>query len=360
MSWATIPVYIGLFGFIVLIHEGGHFFWARRFGVTVHEFAIGLGPVLVQNKRKDVLYSLRAIPLGGFCKIAGTELALEGKSAEPPPGVKLFSDLSLGRKLLVVLGGPLSNLLCALLTFILIAAVLGLPTELQSDRAVVGFIEPNSPAFESGLKVGDEIVALNGQPISRWGQLSGLIHQATNQKLLFTVNRKGTLLVREITPVFDATMEVARIGIYPAYTVKRLPWPEAIRYGVTITGRQVVAIPLSIVQMLTGRVKPQFIGPLGMVGVIDQALKSGLYLFFTMLASFNLFMGIFNLLPIPLPLLDGGWVVIYLLEGMRRKEFKPEQKAVAQLIGVVVLMAFYLTVIYSDFASIIRRLIPKS
>jgi regulator of sigma E protease len=353
-------VFIGLFSFIVLIHEGGHFFWARRFGVTVYEFAIGFGPVLLQTKRKDVLYSLRAIPLGGFCKIAGTELVLEGESKEPPPNVKLFSDLSLGRKLLIILGGPLNNLLCALITFVLIAAVLGLPAQLQSDRAVVGFVEPNSPAFEAGLATGDEIVSLDGQPISRWEQLSGLIHQATNQKLRIEVKRKSEFLIREITPVFDAIMEGAKIGIYPAYTVRRLPWLKAVRYGVTVTGRQVLAVPLSLVQMLTGRVRPQFIGPLGMVGVIDQALKSGLYLFFTILASFNLFLGIFNLLPIPLPLLDGGWILIYLLEGLSRKEFKPEQKAVAQLIGVVMMTAFYLTVILSDFASIIRRLIPKS
>lgn len=359
MSWATLPVFILLFGFIVLIHEGGHFFTARWFGVTVHEFAIGLGPVLARTRKKGVFYSIRALPVGGFVKVAGMDLVLEGKPAPRKSGERLFSELPCWQKILMMLSGPLNNLLFALLTFIFIAAVLGLPAQLQDDRAVIGFVEPNSPAYEAGLAVGDEIVALNGKAISRWDQLSAGIHGMAHQKIELVIKRQDQVFVRELIPAFDSMMKVARIGIYPVYAVKKLPWPAAIRYGVTTTGRQLVAIPVSVIQMLTGRAKPQFIGVIGMAGAVDQALKSGLYLFFTIVASLNLFLGAFNLLPIPLPLLDGGWIVIYLLEGLRRKEFKPEQKAVAQIIGVVLIMAFYLTVVFADFASMLRRLWPK-
>jgi len=359
LSWTTIPVFILLFGFIVLIHEGGHFFCARLFGVTVHEFAIGMGPAVFRTKRKGVVYSLRLIPFGGYVKVAGMEIVLEGKAAKPQPGERLFRDLSYGKKILMMLSGPLSNILCALLTFIFIAAVLGLPTQLQSERAVIGFVEPNSPAYEAGLAAGDEIVAINGQPVTKWTQLAGLIHRAANQRLRIEFVRGGQHFVRELMPIYDATLEVARIGIYPAYAVEKLPWPAAVRYGVTITAQQLVAIPVSILRMLAGQMRPQFIGPIGMAGMIDQALKSGLYLFFTMVASFNLFLGIFNLLPIPLPLLDGGWIVIFLLEGLRGREFKAEHKIVAQVIGLVLIMAFYLTVVGADLNSMLRRLLPK-
>ncbi|NLM37792.1 MAG: PDZ domain-containing protein, partial [Firmicutes bacterium] len=356
LSWATIPVFILLFGFIVLIHEGGHFFCARLFGVTVHEFAIGMGPAIFRTKRKGVVYSFRLIPFGGFVKVAGMELFPEGEAAAPQPGERLFSGLSWGQKILMMLSGPLNNLLCALLTFIFIAAVLGLPTRLQSERALIGFVEPNSPAYEAGLAAGDEIVAINGQPITHWTQLAGVIHAAPDQKLRIEFIRGGRPFLRELTPVYDATLKVARIGIYPAYVVERLPWPSAIRYGVTITAQQVVAIPVSILQMLAGQLRPQFVGPIGMAGMIDQALKSGLYLFFTMVASFNLFLGIFNLLPLPLPLLDGGWIVVFLLEGLRGREFKAEHKIVAQVIGLVLITAFYLTVVSADLTSVLRRL----
>ncbi|NLC53501.1 MAG: site-2 protease family protein [Firmicutes bacterium] len=360
MSWATIPVYILLFGFIVLIHEGGHFFCARLFGVTVREFSIGMGPAVVRTKRKGVIYSLRLIPFGGFVKVAGMEIMLEGQAAVAQPGERLFSALPYGRKILMMLSGPLSNLLCALLTFIIIAAVVGLPAQLQSDRPVIGFVEPNSPAYEAGLAAGDEIVAINGQSINRWNELPALIHRAANQKLRIEFKRAGQYFVRELTPVYDSTLEMARIGIYPTYVVEKLPFAKAIRYGVTLTARQLVAIPVSVFQMLTGQMRPQFIGPIGMAGMIDQALKSGLYLFLTMVASFNLFLGIFNLLPLPLPLLDGGWIVIFLLEGLRGREFKPEHKIVAQGIGLVLIMAFYLTVVSADLTSVFRRLMPKS
>lgn len=359
MSWSTIPVFIILFGVLVVVHEFGHFFFARFFGVTVYEFAVGLGPVIWQTERRGVLYSLRAIPFGGFAKVAGMEIALEGK-AEPKPGERLFRDLPVGKKVMVLAAGSLNNLVLAMLTFIFIAAVLGLPDQLQSERALVGFVEPKSPAWEAGLSAGDEIIELDGQKITRWEEVARLIHHSPEQKLKIKFRRGEETFTREITPFYDPALKAGRIGILPAYTVKRLPLWEAIRYGVRVTAYQLFAFPVTIVKILLGQELAQFLGPIGMVGVVDQALKSGWYLFFTMFASFNLFLGVFNLLPIPLPLLDGGWIVLYLLEHFRKKEFTPEQKANAQLIGLLLIAAFYLAVIGGDLTSVLRRLLPKS
>ena len=359
MSWSTIPVFIILFGVLVVVHELGHFFFARLFGVTVYEFSVGLGPVLWQTKRQDILYSVRAIPFGGFAKVAGMEIALEGKT-EPKPGERLFSALPLGKKIMVLAAGSLNNLVLAMLTFIFIAAALGLPDQLQSDRALVGFVEPKSPAYEVGLSTGDEIVELNGQTINSWEELARIIHHSPQKKLIIKFQRGEEIFTREIIPVYDPALKAGRIGILPAYTVKRLPLGEAIRYGVGVTGYQLVALPVTIFKIILGQERAQFLGPIGMVGVVDQALKSGWYLFFTVFASFNLFLGIFNLLPIPLPLLDGGWIVLYLLERLRGREFTPEQKASAQMIGLLLIVTFYLAVIGGDLTSVLRRLLPKS
>jgi regulator of sigma E protease len=359
LSLATLPVFIVLIGLLVLVHELGHFFFARLFGVTVYEFSIGFGPVLTQKKRNDILYSLRAVPLGGFVKIAGMDIALEGET-EKKPGEYVFGELPLWKKTLVILAGPLNNLILAMLTFIFIAAALGLPFQLQSDRALIGFVEPKSPAYEAGLSPGDEIIEINGETINRWEQITGIIHNSPRKKLTVKIKRDEAVFTREIIPIFDPALDAGRIGILPAYVVKKLPVLEAIRYGVSVTGYQIVAIPVSLFNMLRGKERAQFLGPIGMVGVIDQALKSGLYLFFSLVASFNLFLGIFNLLPIPLPLLDGGWIVIIIVERLRGKEFTPEQKATAQMIGLLLVMAFYLSVIFGDITSILRRLLQKS
>ncbi len=359
MSLATLPVFIILIGLLVLVHEFGHFFFARLFGVTVYEFAIGFGPVLTQKRRKGILYSLRAVPLGGFVKIAGMDIALEGE-IERQSGEKLFGELPLWKKITILFAGAFNNLILAMITFIFIAAVLGLPYQLQSNQAQIGFVEPKSPAYEAGLSSGDEILEINGEEINRWEQITKIIHNSPEKTLIFKVKRDDSIFTKEIKPSFDPSMDVGRIGILPAYIVKKLPFFEAVKYGISVTAYQVVAIPVSIFNMVRGKERAQFLGPIGMVGIIDQALKSSAYLFFSMVASFNLFLGIFNLLPIPLPLLDGGWIVIFIIEKLRRKEFSPEQKAAAQMIGLLIIMAFYLTVIFGDISSVLRRIFQKT
>ena len=247
-----------------------------------------------------------------------------------------------------------------MITFIFIAAVLGLPYQLQSNQAQIGFVEPKSPAYEAGLSSGDEILEINGEEINRWEQITKIIHNSPEKTLIFKVKRDDSIFTKEIKPSFDPSMDVGRIGILPAYIVKKLPFFEAVKYGISVTAYQVVAIPVSIFNMVRGKERAQFLGPIGMVGIIDQALKSSAYLFFSMVASFNLFLGIFNLLPIPLPLLDGCWIVIFIIEKLRRKEFSPEQKAAAQMIGLLIIMAFYLTVIFGDISSVLRRIFQKT
>ncbi len=348
----TLVVISGL----VVVHELGHFLAARRFGVTVHEFSVGFGPLLAQTERRGIKYSLRAVPLGGFCKIAGMDIALEGDPKEKPrPGERAFYELPLYQKILIILSGPLSNLLLAMVTFIFIAAAIGLPDQME-EKAIVGFVEPKSPAFEAGLSAGDEIVEINGMPIRRWEDLGEIIRQSPGRPLLFKVRRGEDYFTREITPFYDPGVEGGRIGVMRAYTVKRLPLPQAVSYGVYSTGYGIKAIVVSFYQMLAGRERAEFLGPVGLVGAVDQARQSGLHFLFSMVTSINLFLGLFNLLPVPLPLLDGGWITIFLIERLRRKEFSAEQKAMAQMAGLFFMMVLFLMITFGDIGSMIRRL----
>lgn len=348
----TLVVISGL----VVVHELGHFFTARRFGVTVYEFSVGFGPLLAQTERKGIKYSLRAVPLGGFCKIAGMDMALEGEAKEKArPGERVFYELPLYQKILIMLAGSVSNLFLAMLTFIFIAAAIGLPDQVE-EKALIGFVEPKSPAFEAGLSAGDEIIEINGEPIQRWEDLGEIIQQSPGKPMLFKVRRGEHYFTKEIIPFYDPGIDGGRIGVMRAYTVKRLPLSQAVSYGVYSTAYGIKAIIVSVYQMIAGRERAEFLGPVGLVGAVDQARQSGLHFLFSMVTSISLFLGLFNLLPVPLPLLDGGWIVIFLIERLRRKEFSAEQKAMAQMVGMLFMVVFFLMITFGDIGSIIRRL----
>lgn len=353
MNILLVPLFILVLSIIVVIHEFGHFLTARSFGVTVHEFSVGFGPLIGKKERKGVQYSLRAIPLGGFVKIAGMDIALEGETPKQP-GDRFFWELPLLRKILVILAGPVNNLLLALVTYILVAALIGIPHQFKSEP-VIGVVEPKSPAYEAGLSPGDRIVELNGAHVDSWEQLTQVIHNSPRQTLTLKIERNGVFFTREVKPFYDPTLKAGRIGLLPAYTLRRLSWVEAVKYGFSTTGNGLVGIPISLYRMLIGRERAEAAGTLGLFAVFDQAIKSGFYLFFSMIAGINLFFGLFNLLPVPLPLLDGGWIVIFILERIRKKEFTAEQKATAQMIGLAVILTLFAVLTYSDLASMIRR-----
>lgn len=355
-SFSSVIYTVLIISLLVVVHELGHFLMARFFNVTAHEFSVGFGPLLFQRKWRKVKYSLRAIPLGGYCKIAGMDIALEGEKGEKPnPGERAFYELPLFKKILIILAGPLNNLLLALLIFILVAGVVGLPDR-PEERSIVGFVEPKTPAYEAGLSAGDEIVEINGQAIQRWEEVVETIHDSPLQPLEFTIKRGEEYMSREITPFYDPSGGVGRIGIMQAYTVKRLPLHKAIPYGFSSTWYGVKGIVVALYRVIIGQERAGFIGPIGMVGFVDQARhQTGLLLF--MMTSINLFLALFNLLPIPLPLLDGGWIVILILERLRGKEFSPEQKGAAQMVGLLLMLFLFIMITFGDVGSIIRRLV---
>lgn len=354
MTISSLVATIFVISIMVLVHEYGHFFFARLFGVTVYEFAIGFGPALFQWEKKKVQYSIRAIPLGGFTKIAGMDLALEGES-ERRPGERLFCEIPLVKRVIIILAGSVNNLILAMVTFMFIAAIIGIPYQQQIDRAVIGVVEPKSPAFEAGLSPGDEIVEIEGKSITGWEQITEIIHHSPERILTFKIRRAEQVLVREIKPFYDPGYQVGRIGILPSYTIKRLPFFQSIKFGFLRTWQGLQDIPISLVRMILGRERAGIMGPLGMVGAIDQALQSGAYLFFSMIAGINMFLGVFNLLPIPLPLLDGGWILIMLLERIRKKDFSSEQKATAQMIGLAAMLILFFIATYTDILSLLKR-----
>jgi len=349
--WKTLL----LLSLLVVVHEYGHFITARLFVVEVHEFSVGFGPLIGKLNWRGVQYSFRWVLLGGFCKIAGMDIALEGDPSEPQvKPEESFNYLKLWKKVVVIAAGPISNLILAMLLIFVMSAFVGLPMSVKSPAPIIEQATPGSPAFEAGLKSGDKIVAIDGNPVKVWSDIPKLVSKSGGRTLKITIERQKQILEKKITPYYNPAEKRYLIGVSPWLNYERTSIGEAAKKAVVFTGEFIWMFFKSFGEIISLAFKGGVMGPIGMVTVIEQSAGLPLYHLFFLLVQISLFLFIFNMLPIPLPLLDGGWIVILLLEKLFRKEFSVEQKAAAQMVGLMAMLALGVLVTYNDIVRLVR------
>ncbi|BCV21125.1 RIP metalloprotease RseP [Moorella sp. Hama-1] len=333
----TIILALIMFSVLVLVHEGGHFLAAKRAGIKVEEFAIGMGPALMQGKKGETTYSLRAFPLGGFNRMAG----MEGPDLDDPRG---FNRQPVYKRMVVIGAGSGMNFLLALVLFIMVFMVLGIP----ADVNVVGRVEPGMPAAQAGLSPGDRILQVNNTPVSTWREMVDLINKHPGEKLTLLVERGGQQRQVTLTSTRDPQSGVGLIGIGPTWERQGL-WRS-----ITLGTRQAVEITrliiLSLVQMVTGKVAAEVVGPVGIVQLVGQAATYGLANVLSFMAVLSLDLGIINLLPVPA--LDGSRLVFLGLEAVRGRPINPEKENFIHLIGFALLMGLLILITYQDLIRI--------
>ncbi len=349
--WKTLL----LLSFLVVVHEFGHFITARMFGVKVYEFSVGFGPLIAKFNWRGVQYSFRWILLGGFCKIAGMDIALEGESEDPPVEPKeSFNYLALWKKVVVIAAGPVFNLILAMILIFTMAAFVGLPSSIKSPAPIIEQATPGSPAFEAGLKPGDRIVAIEREPVKVWQDISKLVAKSKGRTITLTIERKNQIIEKKLTPFYNSIEKRYLIGISPVPNYERTSIGQAAKIAVVYTKDFIGQFLKSFGQIIAMAFKGGVMGPIGMVTVIEQSGGLPLYHLFFLLIQISLFLFLFNMLPIPLPLLDGGWIVILLLERLFRKEFSAQQKAAAQMIGLMAMLVLGVMVTYNDILRVIK------
>ncbi|MCI8336100.1 MAG: RIP metalloprotease RseP [Peptococcaceae bacterium] len=347
----SIILTIIILGVLAMAHEWGHFIAAKLNHIFVSEFSIGVGPKILSWQGKETMYSLRLIPFAAYVAMKGgdedkeTEDDAETETAESFLTAPVYdADSFLGKKawqkIVVMLAGPVMNLVVAGLLFAAIFMMMGMP----SNSNILGDVVENSPAAVSGLAAGDEILSVNGIAISSWTDLVQAIRENGGEPLQIQAKHEGALKDFFVTPEISAEDGVPRIGITQAVKTPNVFY--SVYLGFKETAYFSVNMLSILAKMFTKEVPLELTGPVGMVDMVGTAMSYGFIniLYFAALLSINL--AIFNLLPIPS--LDGSKVLFVLLEKLRGKPIPPEKENMVHLVGIVCLMALALFVTYQD------------
>lgn len=324
-----------MFGIIIFAHEGGHLLCAKACHIYVEEFAVGMGPKLFSFRKGDTTYSLRLLPIGGYCKMPG-----EDGESDIPNG---FDKKSVPQRMLVVAGGALFNILLAVLLFIV--AYMGLGT--SSEDAIVGDVYEDYPAYSAGLEAGDLVTAIDGQAIDSWTDMTDIIQNNVGTALTFTVDRDGEIVDLTVTPeAGDSGTGV--IGIVAAR--ESVSVFEAVKIGFQQTYELTKLILVSLWQMITGAIGLELAGPVGVGQMVGQAASYGFYSFLIFIAAISVNLGIVNLLP--LPALDGSRLVFLAIAGIRRKPISANVEGMIHFVGFMLLIGLLIIVTYFDITRI--------
>lgn len=344
----SIGSFLIVFTLIALAHEGGHFIWAKRAGIRVYEFGIGFGPRLLSFTKNHTLYTLNLIPILAFIRIAG-----EGENEEDKlcPENEKYQAKRPAQKFGALSAGPLMNILSAFLFLSALFMFSGIPAGLSNE---IGSINRGSPAEKAGLKVGDRLTAINGQPIAKMEKAIELIHQSAGRRLALKVERGGKTLLIKAAPKYNSKLKVALLGFAPKPTYQRVNPFAAAYNGLQQTAGMVLATMIILWQLFTGGVSlADLAGPIGIAQITGRYAQTGLNSFVYFLAFISVNIGVLNLLP--LPALDGGRIVFVLIEILRGKPIAPKIENKIHSWGMVALLILMGVISINDLLRLFTR-----
>ncbi|MBN2716034.1 MAG: site-2 protease family protein [Deltaproteobacteria bacterium] len=318
-------------GFLIAFHEWGHYFFARLLGMKVLRYSIGfLKPIFSWTSQKSgIVYQIGALPLGGFVQVKGMNPFEEGAFEDADS----YQMASPWKRMLVIIAGPLANLLIAWAVLFGLKAISGAPEPL--DEAGVGQMVPNAPAEKAGLETGDRILSVNGVAVKTFGDLVEQVGQNGGKKTVLLIQREGRRMPVTITP--ENKQGTGKIGVYPPFKMVRLPVGEAARFA-TLKSIQVVKDTLGAIWGMITRTRKdvQMSGPPQIIKEAKIQYDYGPIAYLSFMSFISLMLFLFNLLPIPA--LDGGRTVFLLYEVITRKRVNKRFDAMLNTVFFFILM----------------------
>ena len=344
----TLVYFILILGIIILIHEFGHYFFAKRAGIYVYEFSIGMGPRIFKWTRKndETEYSIRLIPIGGFVQMAGEEI-------EDDPNVpknKKFAEKTFGQKFMTVIAGIMNNFILAIVLLFLLALFNGAP----QNKALVGVVSEDMPAYAAGLQEGDRILKINGKKADSYDIFALELQVNSGKDITLEVDRNGVNQTVTITPkkVVEDGGEVYRYGFALNDEVKT-GFFASLKYAFIKTFSLLYQMVLTIFYLVTGTLGlKSFSGPVGIYNIVGQAASSGFWSLVSLTALLSINVGFINLLP--LPAFDGGRLLFVIIEKISGKKVDPKLENTIHSIGFFLLMALMLLITYNDIVRLIK------
>ena len=384
-----------VFGIVIFVHELGHFLAAKRFGVYAPRFSVGFGPALWRRRRGETEYIVAAVPLGGYVRMASKDdestaflegggeeaLAREQEGATKPkdwdpeamiphgpksiPPDRWFESKPLWQRVIILIAGVTMNVLLAWVVTVGTVAAYGEPYL----PAVVDSVVVGRPAASAGMLSGDSVIAIDGRPISTFTEMVDIISARPEQATTIEVVRGGTRRTITVTPVAEdftdpiagGTSTVGRIGVVPRGIVARrgVGPVDALVTGTRATVAMAGSIVGVVRGLFTGNVGVGSLGgPIAIARVSVEAAQGGLEIFLSLIAFLSINIAVLNLLPIPV--LDGGQILIHVLEAIKGSPFSPRAREYILRAGLALILMLVVIVMYNDIRALTLSLLGRS
>ena len=343
----TLIYFIIILGIIVFIHELGHFIFAKKSGIYVYEFSIGMGPRIFKWNRKndETDYCIRLFPIGGFVQMAGEEI----EDDTDIPKDKKFTSKTFGQKFMTVIAGIMMNFILAIVLLFIVGLVNGAP----QNMPIVGHIEEGYPASTSGLEEGDKILTVNGKSANTTDKLTLQLQVNMGETITVEVDRNG----KTETVVLDPKLvkvdgeDTYKYGFQVTDEVEHGVF-ASVKYEYEKTFSLLYQMVFIIFYLITGQLSVSSLaGPVGIYSVVGDAASAGLINLVYLTAFISINVGFINFLPIPA--FDGGRILFLIIEKIKGSPVDPKLESTIHSIGFFLLMALMILITYNDIIRLI-------
>lgn len=331
----TVISAIFVFMLVILIHEFGHFIVAKKVGIKVNEFSIGMGPKLLQKEKGETKYTLRALPIGGYVQMEGED--------ENSDDSRSFASVSILSRIAVIAAGAMMNFILAIILLSIISFSVGQQT------TTIDIVIPDTPAQFAGIDSGDIILSIDNNEIKSWSNIITSIENSSEEEIDIDILRNEEILSFKLKPIIKDGSKI--IGIQP--TMER-GIIQSIKGGFNQTFYMIKSIFEIFAMLFKGEIGSEVLsGPVGVITEINKATKAGFIYILLMMAMISVNLGVFNLLPIPG--LDGSRILFLIIESVRGEPMDPKKEGFIHFLGFAFLISLMLFITYKDVVSLIFR-----